>query len=151
MTELELVAQELRTDPQAMGYATMADIDAAKAMTTPYTTRVVPTPVGIGRIMSALGAARGGAFFDALDSAAVSDPVLRWTMAILQSGGTIDVGDTEARAQLDALAANGVISAQDAADVKALAEVPASRADLIGVPAPLVPELVHLARVRGLA
>jgi len=150
MTELELVAQELRDDPQALGYASMSDIDAAAAMVAPYTTRVMPMPVGIGRIMSTLGASRGAAFFDALEAAAASDSVLKWTLTILNSGGTIDVGDPESRAQLDTLAAGGVIDPQDATDIKALAEVPASRADMIGVPPAVVPELVSLARARGL-
>lgn len=87
-------------------------------------TRVVPRLGGIGAVMETLGAVDGPVVLDALDSLRASNPAVRWGWVLLE-GGELDFGSTVTRQLIDTLAAGGVMTADQANKLKALAVVPA--------------------------
>ena len=85
--------------------------------------RLEPRPIGIGTILNALGPVAGAALLDRLDAARASIPPLKWAWVLLEAG-QLDVSLAATRGQIDALVDGGLISAGEAAALKALAEVP---------------------------
>lgn len=87
-------------------------------------TAVVPRLGGIGAVIETLGAGDGPAVLDALDSLRASNPAVRWGWVLLERG-ELDFGSTVTRQLIDTLAAVGVMTAEQAGKLKALAVVPA--------------------------
>lgn len=98
-------------------------------------TRVVETRIKQRHVLSALGAEEGAAVLDAIAAAAPSDGLtparrkqrpLAYAVEMLhpRSAEGLDVADPQTRAQLDGLAAAGLMTADQAAKLKALAERP---------------------------
>lgn len=88
----------------------------------PTITTLRPTRIGPGTVMSALGPVGGAALLDALTTLAPSSSPIRWALKIIDRG-ELDLSVASARAQIDDLAAVGVMTATQAASLKALAEV----------------------------
>jgi hypothetical protein len=70
---------------------------------------------------------------DKLEAAAAIISAVKWAMVYLKGDTGIDVGHPGTIAQLDALAAAGVLSSDEAAAVKNMALQPASPAELLGL------------------
>lgn len=124
--------EELASDPLGMGYATMTDGELEAVLNAKTRTRIVEARVGYGAILSALGASAGAALLDALEATAGSNSPVKWAMRLL-AADNLDIGNLTTRAQIDALAAAGVMTAAQATTLKALAEQPCSRAEELGV------------------
>lgn len=75
------------------------------------------------------GPMAAAAVLDKLEAASTSVPALKWVMTFLRADG-IDIGHPATQGMLDQLAAGGVLSAPEAAKLKALGFVPASRAEV---------------------
>lgn len=84
-----------------------------------------------GTLLAKLGPEMGGTVLDKLEAAAQSSSAVKWAMRLILSSG-IDAGDPGTRAQLDALAQAGVLTAQEATAIKAIAVFPAARAEVAG-------------------
>lgn len=80
------------------------------------------TECGFGTILSTLGPVAGAALLDTLDAMRAASRPLHWAWYLLERG-VFDFGDPATRAQLDALAAGGVMTAEQAAALKAVGEV----------------------------
>lgn len=79
------------------------------------------TLIGPGSIMAALGADAGAAFLDSLQAAAQTVSRLRWAMVLIMSDG-IDVAHPQTRQELDTMTVAGLLTADQAQSLKALAE-----------------------------
>ena len=77
------------------------------------------------------GAAAGAAVLDKLEAAAASVPAVKWVMSFLRSDG-IDIGSPATQAMLDQLAQGGLITQDEANNLKSLGFGPASRAMTLG-------------------
>lgn len=87
-------------------------------------TSVVPRLGGIGAVIETLGVVDGPAVLDALDSLRSSNPAVRWGWVLLERA-ELDFGSPVTRQLIDTLAAGGVMTADQANKLKALAVVPA--------------------------
>ena len=76
------------------------------------------------------GPTAAAAVLDKLESAATTVPAIKWVMTFLRADG-IDIGHPATQGMLDQLAAGGVLTAAEAANLKALGIVPASRAEQV--------------------
>jgi len=65
-------------------------------------TKVVPTPIGIGTVLSEM-APIGGDFLNALEAMSTTDANVKWALKMIEQG-TFDVGHPVTRAQLEAFA-----------------------------------------------
>lgn len=77
------------------------------------------------------GPVAAAAVLDKLESAAATVPAIKWVMTFLKSDG-IDIGHPATQGMLDQLATGGVLTATEAAHLKALGVFPASRAEVLG-------------------
>jgi hypothetical protein len=93
-------------------------------------TRTVDSYVNARRLMSLLGAPMAATILDKLDAAKASDARLKWALSFMVDGG-LNLGDPETRTALDDLATANVITATERDAVKSLADVPASRAEIL--------------------
>lgn len=100
------------------------DADAIAAAVNVGRTRIVPRLGGIGAVMETLGAVDGPLVLDALDSLKGTVPAVKWGWVLLERG-ELDFGSTVTRQLIDSLAAGGVMTAEQADKLKALAVVPA--------------------------
>lgn len=131
---MDRLTEEIANDPLGIGYATMTAGELEGALNAKTRTRLVEMRIGFGAIMSALGASAGAALLDTIEVAAVSNSPVKWAMRLL-AADNLDIGNLETRAQIDALAAAGVMTEAQATTLKALAEQPCSRAEELGVSA----------------
>jgi len=125
---------EVANDPLGIGYAGMTDGELEAALNAKTRTRLVETRIGYGAIMSALGAVAGAEVLDNLEVIAVSNSPVKWAMKLL-AADNLNIGNVEARTQVDALAAAGAMTVAQAATLKALASQQCSRAEELGVSA----------------
>jgi hypothetical protein len=84
---------------------------------------IVRTTIGIGTILDTLGPDAGAVLLDRLDSLRASVPAIKWAWVLIDRGD-LDVGLTSVRTQIDTLASQDVMSLEQAAALKALAEKP---------------------------
>lgn len=91
-------------------------------------TRIVEDFVNAIELMSRLGAVAAATILDKLETASGSHPVLKWALVAINSETGINIGDPQTVAVIDALAADTVLTSEEAAAIKALAERPSSRA-----------------------
>jgi hypothetical protein len=96
-----------------------------------------PVMVRYRTLVSAYGPALGDAVVDALEAAAAAgNKTLQRTLPTILGDGDssgIDAANPVVRQTIDALAAAGVLSADQAAKIKALGEIAVSRADQLGL------------------
>ena len=81
-------------------------------------TKVVPTPIGIGTVLSEM-APIGGDFLNALEAMSTTDANVKWALKMIEQG-TFDVGHPVTRAQLEAF---GIAAPQMADGITALLNV----------------------------
>jgi hypothetical protein len=87
-------------------------------------TAVVSRLGGIGAVIETLGVVDGPVVLDALDSLRSSNQAVRWGWVLLERA-ELDFGSPVTRQLIDSLAAGGVMTAEQAGKLKALAVVPA--------------------------
>lgn len=87
----------------------------------PPVVTLVETRVGPGVIMATLGADAGAVFLDALDAMSNTSPRIRWAMFLIKGAG-INIADPQVRQTIGELTTGGVLTAQQAATLLALAE-----------------------------
>jgi hypothetical protein len=130
---------ELTVDPLGRGYAAMTAEHAAENLNTADRTRVIAeTFVNAKTLYSRLGAVAAETVIQKLEAGAASDspfaPVLKRAVQwILPSEEGIDVGNAVTRGLLDQLA-GPLLTAEEAAAIKAIAEETVSRATELGLP-----------------
>lgn len=93
------------------------------------------TFVNARQLMAKLGAISGAAILEVFATVAQQANsvgyALKWAMPFITGSEGIDVGNTETRQMLDALVAANALTSEQAAAVKALAERPATRAEVL--------------------
>lgn len=100
------------------------DADAIAAAVSVGRTSIVPRLGGIGAVMETLGAVDGPVVLDALDSLKATLPAVKWGWVLLERG-ELDFGSVVTRQLIDGLVMGGVMTADQANKLKALAVVPA--------------------------
>ena len=83
-------------------------------------TKLVPTPIGFGKVLDALGPVDGATVLDTLDAAKATNRPLFWAWTLLERG-ELDVSLASTRAQIDALAGAGAMTTAQADALKNLA------------------------------
>lgn len=78
---------------------------------------------GIGTILDTLGPIDGSIVLDRLTALATTTSSVKWAM-VLVNAGELDFGSAGLRAELDVLATNNVITVDQAARLKSVAERP---------------------------
>lgn len=78
------------------------------------------------------GPAAAATLLDKLDSLSASVPAVKWAMGFIKGDG-IDIGHPSTQGMLDQLAAGGLITTAEAANLKQMGVVPKSRAEVLGV------------------
>lgn len=125
---------ELTNDPLNIGYANFLPnspgvvCDIMNKMGSG--TKLQQKNIGIGTILDVLGPTAGASVLDNLFALKDSNSVIKWAWYLLESA-SLDVGLQSTRDQIDILVTANVISLSDAAKIKALAEVSASRAEVL--------------------
>lgn len=117
------IAQRL-AQPDLQGLSVEAIVAALNAPdpSLPALIELRPTRIGPGSVMAALGAAEGATLLDTLTALAAQSRPIHWALQIIQRG-ELDLSVANARAQVDQLAVAGVMTATQAAALKAIAEV----------------------------
>lgn len=87
-------------------------------------TKIISKPIGYGTVLATLGPEAGGAFLNTLEELGnTTVPYLKWTLKTI-SNESFDLGEQVTRDGIDGLAMAGILSAQGAEALKALAIVP---------------------------
>ena len=143
----DVLRNEVLNDPLARGYATMTPQQVAASLNTKNRQVVRSTMANARTVMAKLGPDAGAAVLDKLQAAASQSSSVKWAMSFVTSPEGIDLGNPATRAQLDALAAAGVITQQEATSLKSIAEYTVSRAEELGLSEVLPWQVAH---VRGM-
>lgn len=85
-------------------------------------TKLVETRIGYDTVLATLGAESGAQVLDTLEALSASNSPVKWAMRLLEAG-RLDMANEQTRLQVDALAAGGVMTAEQAKKIKALAVV----------------------------
>lgn len=83
-------------------------------------------------VLAELGATTGAAILDKLDAAATQSSPVKWMLKFLTQDSGLDVGQTETQGCIDAMALDGVLTADEAMALKNMALLPTSRAEILG-------------------
>lgn len=105
------------------------DAAIAEALNAPTETRIVETRITDLSLMDALGVTQANTILDKLALAAESNSAIRRATKAIESDRGIDLGNDEVRGMIDQLSAGGVLSADEAAALKALAVKPCGIAE----------------------
>jgi len=123
---------ELTEDPGSRGYATMTAEQIVADLTDPRYISLAERMISERTLFAILGATRATALIDALE--AMPDRTMQRICRMLgdvQAGG-VDVSLAESRGMIDQFAVSGLLTADEAETIKALAENKTSRAQQIG-------------------
>lgn len=128
---------EIRSGPLTATLASFVAAGNDAAIAEALNAKTIAT-VARSRIISARGVLSdypagpmaAAAVLDKLEAAAPSIPALRWAVGFLKGEG-LDIGHPATQGMLDQLAAGGVITATEAANLKSLGLVQQSRAEII--------------------
>ncbi len=136
MVNLAQLNAEIQTDPAGLGYAahvphapgTLADLLNAQSAT-----MAKPRMITARGIMASygLGPSAGAAFLDKLEVLSAGVPAIKWAMKFLQAESGIDVGEPATQAMLASLVGVGGVTQTEVDGVKAMANQPASRAEVL--------------------
>jgi len=86
-------------------------------------TKIVSKPIGYGTVLATLGPEAGGTFLNTLEELGnTTVPYLKWTLKTI-ANESFDLGEKATRDGIDGLAMAGILSAEGAAALKALAVV----------------------------
>lgn len=129
---LQPLLAELQADPLRRGYADMPIEQIVADLTEPRYVSLAERMISERTLFAVLGATRATALLDALD--AMPDRTMQRICRMLGdvTAGGVDVSLAESRGMIDQFAAAGLLTADEAATIKALAEQRTSRAQQIG-------------------
>ena len=116
-----IAARIAQPDMQGLGAESIVAALNAPDPSLPAVVELRPTRIGPGTIMGVLGATAGAALLDTLTALAPQSPPIRWALRVIDRG-ELDLSVDKAREQIDTLAAGSVMTAAQAAALKALAE-----------------------------
>ena len=143
----DILRSEIANDPLGRGYASMTDEQVAASLNNLDRPVTRPTPVTAKSLMALLDPATAATILDKLEGAAASNSAVKWILSFIQGNAEgVDLGHQNTRAQIDALAVAGVLTADEASLLKSLADSLVSRAEELGLPE-IKPWMV--AHVRG--
>lgn len=143
----DVLRSEIANDPLGRGYASMTDEQVAASLNNLDRPVTRPTPVTAKSLMALLDPATAATILDKLEAAASSNSAVKWILSFIQGDAEgVDLGHPNTRAQIDALAVAGVLTADEASLLKSLADSLVSRAEELGLP-DIKPWMV--AHVRG--
>lgn len=123
---------EIETDPMNYGFSGMTNEEVEACLHVKDCFQLIETRIGYGAIMSALGAVEGAGVLDRLETLSATNSPVKWAMKLL-AVDNLNIGNLEARAQVDSLVVAGVMSLEQATKLKALAETKVSRAEQLGI------------------
>lgn len=131
---------ELTTDPLGLGYAPLiaSGNDGAIAAILNDKSRgytmIRPRLVSARAVLAeyAEGPMAAANVLDKLEQAAAANNAVKWAFFFLKADG-LDVGAQATQAMLDQLAVGGVLTVAESVNLKSLALVPASRAEVLGL------------------
>jgi hypothetical protein len=78
--------------------------------------------IGFGTVLAVLGAEGGAAFLDTLTLLATTNSAIKWGLKQMERGA-LDISLDVTRQQIDALAAGGALTSEQAEGLKGLADV----------------------------
>jgi hypothetical protein len=129
---LQPLLAELAADPEGRGYVLMTVEQVVADLNNPRYVTLSERMISERTLFAVLGAERATAVLDALE--VMPDRVMQRICRMLTdvSAGGVDISLAEARGMIDQFAAGGLLTAAEAAAIKALAENKTSRAQQIG-------------------
>lgn len=132
--QLALIQAELLNDPTQQGYGPHIPdgpghlVELLNAQTT---TMVKERFITARTMLAVLDPIAAATALEGLEQAASVNPVVKWGMKFLMSDPGLDVGHVNTRMLLDALVQQGVLASESVDTIKALAQLPASRAEVV--------------------
>jgi hypothetical protein len=142
------LADELKNDPAGLGYAAHLPNDPQRVvdlMTAPTFAKRLPITAG-----QALTWAAAGPLANITDvSNNTNSPIRASCLAFLlamNAGRDVDMGDANVLYQFDIWLQAGLITQQAHDSIIALATQPASRADVLGIPAPSARDIIDASK-----
>lgn len=84
----------------------------------------------------------GAAILDGLTAASANVSAVKWALTFLSQDSGLDVGHPRTQTMIGELSQGGKLTAEQASQLKVLAVQPASRADVLGIPAPTARDIV---------
>lgn len=131
---IETLRDELQADPLALGYAPyipdapgmLVELLHARNFSAPKT-RMVSARTVLAEVQG------GELILDKLEALGESIPAVKWAMRFMVGEEGIDIGHPVTRGLLDQLAAGGALEQSEADALKAMANQPASRAEVLGL------------------
>lgn len=108
--------------PELAALVDAKDCAALAAAMSTGRTRLAPRFIGVGSVMSTLGAIAGATVLKRIQAQVANNPVVEFAWMLLDRGA-LDVGDLETHAQFDLLAAGGIMTSAEAEKMKALGRV----------------------------
>jgi hypothetical protein len=132
--QLKTLGAAIAADPELAATPMTSDgaWAIAEAMNTVVGQAPAPRVVNARHVLAELGMA-GAVSLDKLEAAGSSNPVIKWAVRFLVTEG-LDVGHPTSQSMLDQLAAKGVLTADEALSLKALALQPQTRAEALLAP-----------------
>ena len=129
---LQPLLAELTADPEGRGYTSMTPEQVAADLNDSRYVTLSERMISERTLFAVLGAERAMAVLDELE--AMPDRVMQRICRMLTdvSAGGVDIALPESRGMIDQFAAGGLLTAAEAAAIKALAETRQSRAQKIG-------------------
>lgn len=112
----EIVSKGLNVDPSIRNDGYIADQLSIGRV------KLVTTKIGISDVLRVLGPDAGTTFLDSLESAATTNPLIKWTLVLLNNND-LDISLSITRDKLDAFVGT-LLTSEQAALLKSLAEVP---------------------------
>lgn len=131
--DYQALATEITTGPLAAELTGKSDVEMAAILNDQRFTRVASRFVTARTILAELGAVQGATVLDKLEAAAAVSSPVKWMMRFLQTDGGVDIGHPQTSAAIDGLVAGEILTASEGAALQALAVVPASRAEILGL------------------
>lgn len=123
---------EIDTGPLATECAGQSDDDVAAILNDKRFMATGERYVTTRTVLAELGATAGAAILDKLEAAATQSSPVKWMLKFLTQDSGLDVGQTETQGCIDAMALDGVLTADEAMALKNMALLPTSRAEIIG-------------------
>ena len=115
--------EEILSRPDCADALARRDCGELAALLSVGRTKVIDYSIGYGTVLEVLGAEAGSALLDGLTALAATSSPVKWALKLLDRG-ELNIGSPATQAQLDALAAGGVMPQVVADALKALALAP---------------------------
>lgn len=135
---------EITTDPLGLGYAGMGAEEILESLTNVTRTRVTSRMVSARAILS--DCPNGAALLDKLDALGAQISAVKWAMFFIKQEAGLDAGHPATLAMLTQLQQAGALTEGEVASLKALSVKPCSRVEELGLPTPILAEIIEAMR-----